>query len=71
MFTVPEGQRVGDSKTAARVGIFLVCISRVIMAVPGMSELTLTTRVISQRPLKRNTFSMFLPDILDMIGFWS
>ena len=33
----PEGKRVGDSKKAARKGIFLVCLSRVAMAMPGMS----------------------------------
>ncbi|GBP40163.1 Sideroflexin-1 [Eumeta japonica] len=32
-----EDKRVGDSKVAARQGILLVCLSRVLMAVPGMS----------------------------------
>lgn len=34
----PDGTKVGESKRAARMGIFLVCVSRCIMAVPGMSE---------------------------------
>lgn len=34
----PDGERLGDSKRAAAVGISLVCLSRVLMAVPGMSE---------------------------------
>ncbi|XP_026729127.1 sideroflexin-1 isoform X2 [Trichoplusia ni] len=33
----PQGDRIGDSRIAARTGIFLVCISRVGMALPGMT----------------------------------
>lgn len=37
MFT-PDGKKVGESKSAAKNGIAYVCISRVLMAVPGMSK---------------------------------
>ncbi|XP_022827454.1 sideroflexin-1-like [Spodoptera litura] len=47
----PEGQRVGDSKIAARTGIFLVCISRVAMALPGMTFVPIITNTAVQKGL--------------------
>ncbi|CAG9794781.1 unnamed protein product [Diatraea saccharalis] len=44
-----EGQRVGDSKNAARRGIALVCISRVLMALPGMTLTPLVTAYATRR----------------------
>ncbi|XP_047036141.1 sideroflexin-1-like [Helicoverpa zea] len=47
----PEGQRVGDSKKAARKGIFLVCISRVAMALPGFTFVPFITNIAENRNL--------------------
>ncbi|CAB3227658.1 unnamed protein product [Arctia plantaginis] len=68
VFTVPDGQRVGDSVTAARVGIFLVCISRVVMAVPGMT----ITPAITNWATKRGMFCHYplavIPFQLSLVG---
>uniref|UniRef100_A0A2A4K2V4 Sidoreflexin n=1 Tax=Heliothis virescens TaxID=7102 RepID=A0A2A4K2V4_HELVI len=47
----PEGQRLGESKVAARKGIFLVCISRVFMALPGMTVVPIITNIASKKGL--------------------
>ncbi|KAJ8709705.1 hypothetical protein PYW08_009709 [Mythimna loreyi] len=47
----PDGKRVGESKKAAATGILLVCISRVFMAVPGMTLVPVITNVAVQRNL--------------------
>ncbi|KAF9418056.1 hypothetical protein HW555_005040 [Spodoptera exigua] len=47
----PEGQKVGDSKIAARTGILLVCISRVAMAIPGMTLVPILTNTAVQKGL--------------------
>ncbi|KAJ8709708.1 hypothetical protein PYW08_009712 [Mythimna loreyi] len=58
----PEGQRVGNSKIAAATGIFLVCISRVGMAVPGMTLVP----IITNSAIKRRWFK---PTSLAIIPF--
>ncbi|XP_022827501.1 sideroflexin-1-like [Spodoptera litura] len=49
----PDGQRVGDSKVAAVTGILLVCVSRVGMALPGMTLVP----ILSQMAIKKKMFS--------------
>ncbi|KAG6461072.1 hypothetical protein O3G_MSEX012403 [Manduca sexta] len=62
----PDGQRVGESKTAARSGIALVCISRVLMAVPGMTITPVITNYATRRgmfckyPMAVVPFQLFL-----------
>ncbi|XP_075986695.1 sideroflexin-1-3 [Anticarsia gemmatalis] len=68
VFSVPEGKRVGDSKVAARTGILLVCISRIIMAIPGMT----LTPVITSWATKRGMFCHYpmavIPFQLALVG---
>ncbi|XP_059050630.1 sideroflexin-1-3 [Achroia grisella] len=65
LFT-PDGQRLGDSKRAAAVGIGLVCVSRVLMAVPGMTLTPMVTNYATRRgmfcryPLAVIPFQLFL-----------
>ncbi|KAJ0170817.1 hypothetical protein K1T71_013589 [Dendrolimus kikuchii] len=62
----PDGARVGESKSAAAYGIGLVCISRVIMAVPGMTITPVLTNYATRRgmfchyPLAVIPFQLFL-----------
>lgn len=44
-----DGNRVGDSKNAARRGIALVCVSRVLMALPGMTMTPMLTQYATRR----------------------
>ncbi|KAM3960659.1 LOW QUALITY PROTEIN: sideroflexin-1-3 [Aphomia sociella] len=61
-----DGQRLGDSKTAARMGIGLVCISRVLMSLPGMTLTPIITNYATRRgmfcryPLGVIPFQLFL-----------
>ncbi|CAH0401638.1 unnamed protein product [Chilo suppressalis] len=61
-----EGQRVGDSKAAATRGIALVCVSRVLMALPGMTLTPLLTAYATRRgmfcrhPMAVIPFQLFL-----------
>ncbi|KAJ8709707.1 hypothetical protein PYW08_009711 [Mythimna loreyi] len=57
-----EGQRVGNSKIAAVTGILLVCISRVGMAVPGMTLVPMITNAAVNR-------CIFCPNSLAIIPF--
>ncbi|CAH0597721.1 unnamed protein product [Chrysodeixis includens] len=51
----PQGDRIGDSKIAARTGIFLVCISRIGMALPGMT----VTPIITDYGTRRGWFKRY------------
>ncbi|XP_034837358.1 sideroflexin-1-3 [Maniola hyperantus] len=62
----PDGVRVGESKAAARYGIGLVCISRIFMALPGMTVTPIITNiainkgVFCRRPMMVIPFQLFL-----------
>ncbi|CAH0697110.1 unnamed protein product [Spodoptera exigua] len=58
----PDGQRVGESKIAAITGILLVCISRVGMALPGMTLVP----VLTQTAIKKKIFH---PSSLAIVPF--
>uniref|UniRef100_A0A2H1V5T1 SFRICE_013877 n=1 Tax=Spodoptera frugiperda TaxID=7108 RepID=A0A2H1V5T1_SPOFR len=58
----PDGQRVGDSKVAALTGILLVCISRVGMALPGMTMVPIITNTAIKK-------KMFSPTSLAIVPF--
>lgn len=64
----PDGTRVGESKTAAKYGISLVCLSRVLMAVPGMT----LTPVVTSYATRRGMFCRFpwavVPFQLTLVG---
>ncbi|XP_026754161.2 sideroflexin-1-3 [Galleria mellonella] len=61
-----NGQRLGESKRAAAMGIGLVCVSRVLMAVPGMTLTPMVTNYATRRglfchyPLAVIPFQLFL-----------
>lgn len=68
VFTVPDGQRVGDSTVAARTGIFLVCISRVGMAIPGMTITPAITNWATQRGMFNRYPMAVMPFQLVLVG---
>ncbi|XP_028165000.1 sideroflexin-1-3-like, partial [Ostrinia furnacalis] len=63
-----DGQRVGESKTAAMRGISLVCISRVIMALPGMTLTPLITAYATRRGLFCHYPMAVIPFQLFLVG---
>ncbi|CAH2059379.1 unnamed protein product, partial [Iphiclides podalirius] len=64
----PDGQRVGDSKNAARMGIGLVCISRVFMALPGMTLTPVITNIATKRGLFNKYPFAAMPFQLILVG---
>ncbi|XP_047036222.1 sideroflexin-1-3-like isoform X1 [Helicoverpa zea] len=63
----PDGQRVGDSRVAACTGILLVCISRVGMALPGMTLVPMITNAAIQRRLFAPTSLAIVPLQLSLV----
>ncbi|KAL0811393.1 hypothetical protein ABMA28_009801 [Loxostege sticticalis] len=63
-----DGVRVGDSKTAAFRGISLVCISRVIMAVPGMTLTPMVTAYAVRRGMFCRYPKAVIPFQLFLVG---
>lgn len=63
-----DGHRIGDSKRAARYGIFLVCVSRVLMAIPGMTITPLLTDVATRKGLFKKYPKAVLPFQLALVG---
>jgi len=54
MLTTAEGEKVGESKIAARQGISMVVMSRVFMAAPGMVLIPLVMNAVEKKgTLKR------------------
>lgn len=49
MLTSEKGEKIGESKTAARQGIAMVTLSRVLMAAPGMVLVPLVMNKLDQR----------------------
>ncbi|XP_073963536.1 sideroflexin-1-3 [Choristoneura fumiferana] len=64
----PDGTKIGESKNAARLGIFLVCVSRCFMAVPGMTLTPLATNYARRRGLFCNYPNGVLPFQLGLVG---
>lgn len=64
----PDGQRVGESKNAARSGIALVCVSRVLMAVPGMTLTPFITNYATRRGLFCKYPLAVIPFQLTLVG---
>uniref|UniRef100_A0A2A4J6S1 C2H2-type domain-containing protein n=1 Tax=Heliothis virescens TaxID=7102 RepID=A0A2A4J6S1_HELVI len=62
-----EGQRVGNSKIAACTGILLVCISRIGMAVPGMTIVPIITNIAVQRGLFKANSLVVLPFQMSLV----
>ncbi|XP_013185031.1 sideroflexin-1-3 isoform X2 [Amyelois transitella] len=63
-----DGQRVGNSKVAARTGISLVVISRVIMAMPGMTLCPIVTNAAVRRGWFCHRPMMVIPFQLFLVG---
>ncbi|KAL4708493.1 hypothetical protein ACJJTC_014101 [Scirpophaga incertulas] len=63
-----DGQRVGESKTAARTGIALVCVSRVLMALPGMTLTPMATAYATRVGLFRGRQWAAVPFQLFLVG---
>ncbi|CAH2096985.1 unnamed protein product [Euphydryas editha] len=63
-----DGTRVGESKRAAKYGIGLVCISRVLMALPGMTVTPLITSYATKRGLFCRRPAMVVPFQLFLVG---
>ncbi|CAG5013834.1 unnamed protein product [Parnassius apollo] len=63
-----DGQRVGESKRAARLGIGLVCISRVLMAVPGMTLTPIITNIATRRGMFCKYPLAVIPFQLTLVG---
>ncbi|VVC97687.1 sideroflexin-1-3 [Leptidea sinapis] len=68
VFAPPDGKRVGESQAAARYGIALVCISRVIMALPGMTITPILTNIATQRGLFCHRPKAVIPFQLFLVG---
>lgn len=63
-----DGERVGESKNAARSGIALVCISRVLMAVPGMTLTPMITNYATRRGMFCRWPLLVVPFQLSLVG---
>ncbi|XP_068625473.1 sideroflexin-1 isoform X1 [Battus philenor] len=64
----PQGERVGDSKRAARLGIALVCVSRVFMAIPGMTLTPFITSIATKRGMFKRRPWAVMPFQLGLVG---
>ncbi|XP_039760803.1 sideroflexin-1-3 [Pararge aegeria] len=63
-----DNTRVGESKAAARYGIGLVCISRVLMALPGMTVTPIITNIAINKGVFCRRPSMVVPFQLFLVG---
>ncbi|XP_047539844.1 sideroflexin-1-3 [Vanessa atalanta] len=63
-----DGTRVGNSKRAAKYGIGLVCFSRILMALPGMTVTPIITSIAARRGLFDRRPAMVVPFQLFMVG---
>ncbi|XP_049880802.1 sideroflexin-1-3-like isoform X2 [Pectinophora gossypiella] len=63
-----DGERIGDSKRAAAVGISLVCISRVLMALPGMIITPLITNAATKAGWFRRFPRAVVPFQVSLVG---
>ncbi|OWR41514.1 hypothetical protein KGM_215533 [Danaus plexippus plexippus] len=63
-----DGTRIGNSKRAAKYGIGLVCISRVLMALPGMTLTPIITNIATRRGLFCRRPMMVIPFQLFLVG---
>ena len=54
-----DGEVVGNSQTAAKIGIAQVVFSRIVMAVPGMGKSVLLLNVVHARIEIQCCFCMF------------
>ncbi|XP_045490267.1 sideroflexin-1-3 isoform X1 [Pieris rapae] len=64
----PDGKRVGESKAAARYGISLVIVSRIFMALPGMTVTPIITNIATQRGLFCHYPKAVIPFQLFLVG---
>ncbi|XP_023940885.1 sideroflexin-1-3 [Bicyclus anynana] len=63
-----DGARVGESKTAARYGIGLVVISRVLMALPGMTVTPIITNIAINKGVFCRRPRLVVPFQLLLVG---
>ncbi|XP_013165625.1 PREDICTED: sideroflexin-1 isoform X1 [Papilio xuthus] len=64
----PAGDRIGESKRAAQLGIMLVCISRTCMALPGMTLTPILTNMATKRGLFNKYPLAVMPFQLVLVG---
>ncbi|XP_013138048.1 PREDICTED: sideroflexin-1 isoform X2 [Papilio polytes] len=64
----PSGERIGESKRAAQLGIMLVCVSRVLMALPGMTLTPVLTNMATKRGVFRKYPWGVMPFQLVLVG---